>query len=65
MERASLLSIRAPSLPGITGQPAFFAVSLAWALSPMRRMTLEEGPINLMVQLSHCSANSGFSERNP
>ena len=35
----------------------------ARALSPMRRILREWGPMNLMLHSSHCSANSGSSEK--
>jgi hypothetical protein len=40
-------------------------VSLATALSPISLMDLDFGPMNLMLQDSHCSANLAFSERKP
>ena len=54
-----------PSLPGSTGTPAFFITRRARALSPSSRITLADGPMNLMWQASQTSAMYGLSERNP
>jgi hypothetical protein len=47
------------------GTPALRTVSLAIALSPIILILLDLGPMNLILQDSHCSANFAFSERNP
>ena len=44
---------------------AFATVSLATALSPILDIVSDLGPIKEILQDSHCSANSAFSERNP
>ncbi len=54
-----------PSEPGVTGTPAARAVARAVFLSPIMEMTLALGPMNLILHLSHTSANSSFSERKP
>ena len=41
-----------PSLPGRIGTPAFFAVSRATALSPIRRIDSGVGPMNVMPALA-------------
>lgn len=58
-------SLRRGGLPGRTGRPAARAASLAATLSPHRRSTRAEGPMNVIPWASQISARSGFSERNP
>ena len=43
----------------------FPTVSFATALSPIILMDFDFGPMNLMLQDSHCSAKFAFSERKP
>jgi hypothetical protein len=62
---ASSTLLTAPSLPGMIGTPAAFAVSRARALSPMRRMASGGGPMNVSRHSPTISAKCGFSERKP
>jgi hypothetical protein len=62
---ASVSDSTGPSDPGTVGTPALRTVSLAIALSPMILILFDLGPMNLMLQDSHCSANLAFSDRNP
>ena len=54
-----------PSVPGSSGRPAFFIARRARALSPISRITLGSGPMNLMWHASQTSARYADSERNP
>ena len=54
-----------PSDPWMIGTPAFFAIALAEALSPIWRIALAEGPTNFKPQLATISANCSFSDKNP
>ena len=54
-----------PWLPGTTGAPAALAMPRACALSPMSRIASGDGPMNVMPQARHTSANVEFSERSP
>ena len=47
------------------GTPQDFMRSLAAALLPILRMTSPDGPMNRRPHLTHRSAKSGFSDRNP
>ena len=47
------------------GTLAFSIVSLALALSPIFLIVSDFGPMNVMLQDSHCSAKSAFSDKNP
>ncbi len=62
---ASSTPFNGPSLPGTTGAPACFAMTRAWALSPISRIASGEGPMNVMPQARQTSANVGFSARSP
>ena len=48
---------------GVTGTPASFIARRASVLSPMRRITSAEGPMNLIPRSAQISASSAFSER--
>ena len=55
----------APSEPGVTGSPAFFAVSRAFTLSPTREMVSGFGPIHTRPAFSTSAANSALSDKKP
>lgn len=57
--------VNAAANTGTMGTPALRTVSLATALSPIILILRDFGPMNLILQDSHCSANFAFSERNP
>ena len=65
ISRASSAVNTSPSDPGITGTPALIICLRALILSPIKSMTLAEGPINLMPTSSHMVANFEFSLKNP
>ena len=48
-----------------TGMPAASMAFLAWILSPIRRITSGEGPMNSILQSRQIWANSARSERKP
>ena len=48
-----------------TGTPAAIACSFAVTLFPALRSTRAGGPMKVMPAVSHASASSGFSDRNP
>ncbi len=50
---------------GSTGTFSSSAIFLACTLLPMRRMTFEVGPMNLMPHFSQASAKPEFSARKP
>ena len=56
---------KTPSEPGSTGTPISRMKARARSLTPISRMTRGEGPMNLMPEDSHTSANPAFSLRNP
>ena len=54
-----------PLSPGTTGTPAAIIDPRARVLSPIIRMALAGGPMNVIPAASQASANTGFSDRNP
>jgi tripartite-type tricarboxylate transporter receptor subunit TctC len=62
---ASPTVLTTPSLPGTTGTPAFFIVSLASDLSPIALIISAVGPMNLIPEVVQISAKLAFSARNP
>ena len=54
-----------PLLPGTTGTPALVTVARALVFSPIMRIALAGGPMNVMPAAAHASAKSSFSDRNP
>ena len=65
-ERGVFLPVSmSPSLPGTVGTPAFFIVSLAVDLSPIRVMDSGSGPMNFRPWSLHMLTKEAFSERKP
>src|SRR5204863_383876 len=62
---ASSGSSTPPGVPGMMGTPTSCIVLRAAALSPMTRICPAVGPIKLIFEATHVSANSAFSARKP
>ena len=52
-------------MAGLIGTSASIAICLEEILSPILRIKLEDGPINVIPFFSQASTKSGFSDKNP
>ena len=64
-ESASSAPETRPGLPGTVGTPAFSMAALHSILSPHRFIDFDVGPTKFTPFLSHRSAKSPFSDKNP
>jgi len=62
---ASFTSVIGSEVPGTSGTSNFATAALAASLLPINSMAFAEGPMKISPALSHASAKSSFSDKNP